>query len=229
MPAALVVLAAGSGSRVGASVNKVLLPLGDTTVLGMSLRTALSVGDVRRIVLVVRDGEQEAVADAVRPVLGTGEVLLVPGGATRHGSEWAALQALRSDIETGEIDVVAIHDGARPLAAPELFGAVIAAARASGGAIPAAPLPGLTTRALRPLDAGAVGVQTPQAFRAAPLLEAYTRADADDFDGTDTAACLEAYVADPAFVVTAVPSTPLNLKITFPEDVATAESLLGSR
>ena len=237
MPAALVILAAGSGSRVGAAVNKVLLPLGDTTVLGFSLRAALRVDDVRRIVLVVRPGEQEAVAEAVTPVLGTGEVLVVPGGETRHASEWAALQALRPDVEAGEIDVVAIHDGARPLASPELFAAVIEAARVHGGALPAAPLPGLVTRSLRPLGAAHVGVQTPQAFRAAPLLAAYQAAEADGFDGTDTARCLERYAsgdtADSAAAsggplrIVAVPSSSLNLKITFPEDVAAAERLLG--
>ena len=66
------------------------------------------------------------------------------------------------------------------------------------------------------------GVQTPQAFRAAVLLEAYRRADHDGFDGTDTAACLERYTH---VEVVSVPGRPANLKITFPEDVALAERL----
>lgn len=222
MPAALVVLAAGTGSRVGAAVNKVLLPLADTTVLGSSLRTALGVEDAHRIVLVVRPGEEQAVADAVVPVLGSGEVLVVPGGETRHASEWAALRALRPEIEAGEIDVVAIHDGARPLASAQLFDEVIAAARERGGAIPVAPLPGLVARSLRAAGTGLMGVQTPQAFRADVLLAAYSRAAEDGFEGTDTAACLERY-AD--VEIAAVPSTSLNLKVTFPEDVTTAEAL----
>lgn len=232
MPAALVILAAGTGSRVGAAVNKVLLPLGDTTVLGGSLRTALAVDDVHRIVLVVRPGEEQAVADAVVPVLGSGEVLLVPGGPSRHASEWAALQALRPDIETGEIDVVAIHDGARPLARAALFDEVIASARTHGGAIPVAPVPGLVARSLRPADAGLMGVQTPQAFRARALWAAYSRAAEEGFEGTDTAGCLERYADSVAglvgsFEIAAVPSSSLNLKVTFPEDVATAEALLN--
>lgn len=226
MPSALVVLAAGSGTRVGAAVNKVLLPLADTTVLGLSLRAALRVDDVRRIVLVVRDGEQEAAAEAVTPVLGEGEVLVVPGGSTRHASEWAALQALRPEIEAGEIDVVAIHDGARPLASPELFSATIAVAREVGGAIPVVPMAGVADRrGLRP-HAGVVGVQTPQAFRAADLLSAYERSLADGFEGTDTASCLAAY-ADHDLRIAAVPSSPLNLKVTFAEDLATVGALLG--
>jgi 2-C-methyl-D-erythritol 4-phosphate cytidylyltransferase len=228
MPSALVVLAAGSGTRVGAAVNKVLLPLADTTVLGLSLRAALQVDDVRRIVLVVRDGEQGAAAEAVTPVLGEGEVLVVPGGATRHRSEWAALTALRPDIEAGEIDVVAIHDGARPLASPELFAATIAVAREVGGAIPVVPMAGVADRrGLRPHQ-GVVGVQTPQAFRAAELLAAYERSIADGFEGTDTASCLAAYPGESGARVAAVPSSPLNLKVTFAEDLTTVSALLGS-
>ncbi|MFT4262844.1 MAG: IspD/TarI family cytidylyltransferase [Nocardioides sp.] len=223
MPAAVVVLAGGSGSRVGAGVNKVLLPLGDATVLGLSLRAALHADDVRRIVLVHAPGEAEAVSAAVTPVLGSGEVLLVPGGATRHGSEWNALRALRREIETREIDVVAIHDAARPLAGPQLFDLTIATARAAGGAIPVAPVAGLVDRASLAPHPGLVGVQTPQAFRAAELLAAYARAEADGFDATDTAAVLARY-AD--LRVAAVPSSPLNLKVTYPEDLATAERLL---
>lgn len=221
MPAAaIVVLAAGSGSRVGAPVNKVLLPLGTSTVLGASVRNALAVEGVRRLVLVVRAGEERAVAEAVAPVLGEREAILVAGGATRHDSEWAALEALRGDIEQGEVDVVAIHDGARPLATPALYDAVLAAARRHGGAIPVAPVPGLVGHDLQ-ARAG-VGVQTPQAFRATDLLAAHTRAHADGFEGTDTAGVLERYAE---VEIAAVPSTSLNLKVTFAEDLAAAEQL----
>ncbi|MDH2413405.1 IspD/TarI family cytidylyltransferase [Nocardioides sp. CER19] len=224
MPSALVVLAAGSGTRVGAGVNKVLLPLAGTTVLGLSLRAALEVDDVRRIVLVIRPGEHDAVAEAVVPVLGTGEVLVVEGGATRHASEWAALSALRPEIEAGEVDVVAIHDGARPLASPELYATTIDVAREVGGAIPVVAMSGVADRASLGPHTGVVGVQTPQAFRAAELLAAHTAAQEDGFEATDTAACLAAY-ADVR--IAAVPSSPLNLKVTFAEDLAAAESLLG--
>ena len=68
------------------------------------------------------------------------------GGATRHDSEWRALQALAAEIDAGELDVVAVHDGARPLAGPDLFAAVLAAAREHGGALPGRPAPGLLDR-----------------------------------------------------------------------------------
>ena len=219
MPAAVVILAAGAGARVGAGSNKVLLPLGDRPVLAWSVRDALAVEDVRRVLVVVRAGEADAVAEALAPVLGDAEVGVVEGGATRHASEWAALQALAPEIESGAIDVVAIHDGARPLAGSALFAATVAAARAHGGAIPGVRLPGLLALDGRELPAELDGVQTPQAFRAPDLLAAYAAAAADGFDGTDTAACWSRYSGLP---VAAVPSTPRNLKVTFPEDLELA-------
>lgn len=223
MSVALVVLAAGSGTRVGAATNKVLLPLGDSSALARSVTTALAVEGVRRLLIVVRDEDQDAVAEAVAPLLGDREATVVVGGTTRHGSEWNALRVLRGDIESGDIDVVVIHDAARPLASRELFDATIAAARAHGGAIPAAPLTQLVTRDLAPVTGELAGVQTPQAFRAAELLAAYTRAEADGGDFTDTAGTLAHYATD--VTIAAVPSSSLNLKVTFVEDLATAAAL----
>ena len=223
MPAAVVILAAGSGSRVGADTNKVLLPLGDSTVLGHSVRAVLEVAEVTRLVLGVRAGDEDAVRDAVAPLLGVHEVRMVRGGATRHASEWAALQTLAEDVAEGVVDVIAVHDGARPLAGAALFAATLAAAREHGGALPVVGLPGLLGRDLRATRGGLAGVQTPQAFRAVPLLEAHRRAAEDGYESTDTAACFERYCDLP---VVAVHGGPGNLKVTFPEDVAVAERLL---
>ena len=226
VPAAVIIVAAGSGTRVGAAVNKVLLPLGDTTVLGHSVRDVLGVADVTRLVIGVRAGDEDAVAAAVAPLLGAHDARLVVGGATRHDTEWATLQALADEIETGGVDVVAIHDGARPLAGAALLAATVTAAREHGGALPAVPLPGLLGRDLRRVPGRLVGVQTPQAFRAEPLLAAYRRAAEDGYQGTDTAACFARYADLP---VVAVPSGAGNLKVTFPEDIAVAERLLARR
>jgi 2-C-methyl-D-erythritol 4-phosphate cytidylyltransferase len=222
MASAVVILAAGSGTRVGGAVNKVQLPMGDTTVLGHSVRTALAVPEVRRLVVVAQADELEAVSDAVAPLLGDSEVRLVAGGPTRHVSEWRGLQALAADVAAGAVEVIAVHDAARPLAGAELLAAVLEAAREHGGAVPVVALTNLLTADLRSAPANLVGVQTPQAFRAAALLEAHSRAAADGFESTDTAACVERY-AD--LRVVAVPGSSRNLKITFPEDVALAEAL----
>jgi 2-C-methyl-D-erythritol 4-phosphate cytidylyltransferase len=224
MRAAVVVLAAGTGSRVGAEVNKVLLPLGDIPVVARSVMTARAVEGVRRVVLVVRDGEQEAVRAAVEPSLDDEQpqVAMVTGGATRHASEWEALSLLADQIEAGEIDVVAMHDAARPLATQDLYDRVLAAAAEHGGAIPVAPLDHLVDLDGDALPERLVGVQTPQAFRAADLLAAHRAARADGFEATDTAGCLAAY-ADVAVV--AVESDAGNLKLTVADDFLVAEAL----
>ena len=235
MRAAVVVLAAGAGTRVGAEVNKVLLPLGDRAVVARSVTTARSVPGVRRVVLVVRDGEQEAVKAVVEPHLldpstGSGhgdgpEVAMVTGGQTRHASEWEALSLLAEDIEAGEIDVVAMHDAARPLATQDLYERVLTAAVEHGGAIPVVPLDHLVDLDGAALPEPLVGVQTPQAFRAADLLAAHRAARADGFEATDTAGCLAAY-ADVAVV--AVGSDAGNLKLTVADDFTVAEALITS-
>lgn len=222
MPVAVVILAAGSGSRVGAEVNKVLLPLCDAPVLVWSVRDALALPDVRRLVLVVRPEDRPAVESAVAPHLGERDVLVVDGGATRHASEWAALQVLAADIASGLVDVVVIHDGARPLAGVRLWSAVVAAARQHGGAIPVVPVTDLLRADLSPVGGVLGAVQTPQAFRADDVLGAYRAAAADGFEGTDTSACVTAYRE---VAIAAVPGSALNLKVTFPEDVDLAVAL----
>ncbi|MGN0062626.1 MAG: 2-C-methyl-D-erythritol 4-phosphate cytidylyltransferase [Nocardioides sp.] len=225
MSAAAVVLAAGSGSRVGAGVNKVLLPLAGVPLLARSVANALATPEVGVVVVVVRPGEESDVAAALTPYLGDREVLLVAGGASRHASEWAAVQVLAPRIESGEVDVVAVHDGARPLAGPALWSRTVEVARTRGGAIPVVPSPPLLSVDLTVPEGDLGAVQTPQAFTASAVLAAYRAAEADGFEGTDTAACLTRYTDVP---LAAVPGSPFNLKVTFAEDVALAEALVGT-
>lgn len=222
--AAIVLLAAGSGRRVGADRNKVLLPLDGLPVLAHSVRTALEVAGVHRVVVVVRDGDRDEVAAALTPHLGAHDVWLVTGGDERHHSEQAALQALRRDIEAGELDVVAIHDAARPLASAALFRAVIDTAAEHGAAVPAVPAGRLNHADGSLAEADLAAVQTPQAFEARTLLTAYDAAEVDGFVGTDTAACLERYAET---AVHRVEGERRNLKITFPEDLRLAEELIA--
>lgn len=221
---AAVVLAGGSGTRVGADGNKVLLPLAGDPLLAHSLAIASFVAD--HLVVVVRPGDEAAVDDLLHHAGGV-PVETAPGGPTRHASEWSALQRLAAPIGQGTIDVVAIHDAARPLASLGLWQAVVAAAREHGGALPVRPTGGLVRADdLSGPAAGEewVGVQTPQAFRADDLLAAYAAADDEDFEGTDTAACVAAY-SD--LRVVAVPGEASNLKVTYADDLRVAERLMG--
>ncbi len=218
-------LAAGEGRRSGHHTNKVLLPLAGRRVFTWSIHTARQLTTVTRTVLVIREEDRDAVMATIDREIGPPEVTVVVGGESRHSSEWQALQALAPAIEAGEVDVVVIHDAARPLAARTMFASVIDTAATHGGAIPVR-----TQGNLAALDGGeqpperVVAVQTPQAFRAQPLLEAYRLAEADGFVGTDTASCIERYTDVP---VLCVDGDAGNIKITFPEDLFLAERLLA--
>lgn len=225
MGLAAVVLAAGSGSRVGAEGNKVLLPLAGEPLLAHSVRRGAGVPGATVVVVVVRPGDEDDVAAVVEGEWGA-PVVTAPGGATRHASELSALRLLQPRIESGEVDVVAIHDAARPLASAALWSAVAQAAHEHGGAIPVRPADGVVrVDELTGAEAGEqwAGVQTPQAFAAGPLLAAYLAAESDDFQGTDTAACVAAYSE---LRVVAVPGEATNLKVTYADDLPLAARLL---
>lgn len=220
----MVVLAAGTGQRVGGLTNKVLLPLGGRPVLTWSLHAVAALAEVIRVVLVVRDDDRRVVTEALARHLPDLAVDLVNGGDSRHASERRALQLLRGDVDAGTVEIVVIHDAARPLATGRLFSDVASAAQRYGAALPVLDQPGLVPRrAVVPVPDRVVAVQTPQAFRAGPLLAAYDAAERDGFVGTDTASCVERYTD---LEVACVDGDARNLKITFAEDVEVAERLL---
>lgn len=224
-----VVLAAGMGSRVGADGNKAYLRLAGASMLSWSVRAVAETAGIDRVILVYRRGERDVAARALHEDLPGIAVELVEGGESRHDSEFNVLGHLCADIESGAVDVVLIHDAARPLAGPEMMRAALDTARRFGGAVPGIDAVGLArvdTDGLHPLAESVVRVQTPQAFRAEPLLAAYRRADAEAFDGTDTSACVQHFTdAD----VRVFPGAASNLKVTYPPDIRLAEHLLTGR
>ncbi|HVL86326.1 MAG TPA: IspD/TarI family cytidylyltransferase [Pseudonocardia sp.] len=226
--AAALVLAGGTGSRLGADRNKVLLPLAGRAVIARTVDVFVGVTGVDPVVLVVRRQDRDAATAALGDPARS-RVRFADGGASRQESELSGLRHLAPLIIDGAVDVVLVHDGARPLVSAALVRRVLGAAREHGGAVPAVPAGELGElgpggRRLRgPAPAGLVAVQTPQAFRAAPLLAAYERAAAAGFTGTDTASCVERFTDLP---VVGVPGEPTNIKITYRHDLALAERLL---
>ncbi len=223
-----VVLAAGLGTRVGADGNKAYLPLAGRSMVSWSLEAVTRCPRIARTVLVFRRGEEALARSTVQAELPEAAVEFVEGGHTRHASEFNVLRHLAADIEAGSIDVVLIHDAARPLATPEMFVSALTIAREVGGAIPALTVPDVARTGPAGLESlsGAgrlVRVQTPQAFRAAPLLRAYRAADASGFEGTDTSSCIERFTT---VEVRTFGGEERNLKVTYAGDVAVAERLL---
>ena len=204
-----IVVAAGTGSRFGGP--KQYEALGDRRVLDWSLAAVRSVASgVVLAVLPERADAPEPAADVV-----------VAGGTTRSASVRAALAAIPESA-----DVVVVHDGARPLASPALFEAVVAAVRAGAdAAVPGIPVADTVKRVvdgvvLTTLDrTDLVTVQTPQAFSAAAL----RRAHDDTASATDDAALVEAVGGR----VVVVPGEADNAKLTTPADLSAARRRVG--
>ncbi|NKQ54019.1 2-C-methyl-D-erythritol 4-phosphate cytidylyltransferase [Amycolatopsis sp. K13G38] len=229
--AAAVVLASGAGTRVGAGVNKVYLPLAGRRLVSWSLTAFAAVSGIGPLVLVARPEDGEVVEWVLDREVNGAEVEVVYGGRSRQESELRALRHLAGRIDRGVVDTVLIHDGARPLVSAALIAGVLHEAREYGGAIPALPAEdvlavdpgGESLGALPP--ATMVLAQTPQAFRAAPLLEAYEAAARQGFDGTDTSSVMEQFSSVP---VRWIRGEQENFKVTYPSDLVVAEHVLAS-
>ncbi|WP_236789438.1 2-C-methyl-D-erythritol 4-phosphate cytidylyltransferase [Amycolatopsis sp. GM8] len=217
------VLASGSGTRVGASLNKVYLPLAGRRIVSWSLAAFAKVSEIGLLVLVTRPQDEELVAEVLADQGAPVEV--VHGGSTRQESELRALRHLAGRIGSGAIDTVLLHDGARPLVTPSLITGVLHTARQYGGAMPGLAADDIIAADGARLPGTVVRAQTPQAFRAAPLLDAYEQAAREGFEGTDTASVMERFSTLP---VHWVPGDERNFKVTYPHDLVVAEQVLSS-
>jgi 2-C-methyl-D-erythritol 4-phosphate cytidylyltransferase len=224
-----VILAAGRSTRLPGDRNKVLLPLGGETVLVRATRPFVSHAVIDDVLVVAAAEEAHACAEEFARA-GMPNVTVIAGAETRHGSEWAALRELAARIEQETISLVVIHDAARPLYRGERLEELLAAARESGGAILAVPVDPReailrTGTGDSPAFVSADGLwraQTPQAFQARVLLDAYTRASDERFEGSDTSSTVERF----GTLVRVIVGDEGNLKITYPPDLDLAESLL---
>jgi 2-C-methyl-D-erythritol 4-phosphate cytidylyltransferase / 2-C-methyl-D-erythritol 2,4-cyclodiphosphate synthase len=221
--AAAIVLAAGAGRRLGAADPKAFVTIGDRPVLAVAAAAAAASPEVLTLVITAPAGLEERAQDCLSQ-LGK-PFVVVTGGHTRQASVRAALAALPDDI-----DIVAVHDAARPFAPPDLFSAVIGAvAGGSAGAIPAIPVSDTVKRVqdgvvVSTLDRRElVLAQTPQAFRLDALRAVHVHAITDGVQVTDDATLLEMA----GHTVRVIPGDPQNFKITTLMDLATAEARMG--
>lgn len=219
-----ILLAGGSGARARLSTNKAYVRIDGAPMIGHSLRTFDRSARVVELVLVIRPQDRSMAEQVVAESRLTTPLTVVDGGATRHGSETCGLEAISGRIDDGSIDLVAIHDGARPHLSAPLLEELFRQAHRHGGAIPVLSVGSPLYRRsigdhLATLDRGSLHrAQTPQVFSAAQLLAAYRRARQAGFEGVDTAETVERFSE---LQIRAVPGDPRNLKLTFPEDFGT--------
>jgi 2-C-methyl-D-erythritol 4-phosphate cytidylyltransferase len=222
-----IVPAAGSGVRFGGVVPKQYLPLAGLPLLAWTLKALAASGRVDCLIVVVPPGQEARCRAEILEPCGLAADRLVPGGADRQASVFAGLAAAPA-----RTDIVAVHDGARPLVTPDILLAAVAVAVAAGAAVVATPVTDTIKvadaedRVTETLPRGRLwAAQTPQVFRAAWLREAHERALAEGFRGTDDAVLVERL----GYPVRLVAGLRENLKVTTMADLAQAEQILRGR
>lgn len=215
-----VIVAAGSASRMG-GIDKVMAPLGGTPMVARTAAAFQNCDAIAEIVIVTRP-------DLIRPIsalcAGMDKVrAVVAGGSSRQESVWLGLNALSEDIQ-----LAAIHDGARPLVSNLVIDRTVRAANSYGAAAPAVPVKdtikvvkgGLVEKT--PDRATLQAVQTPQVFDFDLLRGALKKAEEEKAAVTDDCSAVERL----GMKVKIVEGDEQNLKVTTPMDLKIAEMLL---
>ena len=215
-----VIVAAGSASRMG-GIDKVMAELGGEPMIQRTVRAFQTCDAVSEIVIVTRE-------DLILPITGLCKefpkvTAVVKGGGSRQESVQLGLNAVSDKVK-----LVAIHDGARPLATWQMIDRVIRAANTYGAAAPAVPV----KDTVKTVQGGVVvntpdrsqlrAVQTPQVFDLHLLRGALKKAEADGAQVTDDCSAVERM----GMTVKIVEGDERNLKVTTPMDLKIAEMLL---
>lgn len=215
-----VIVAAGSASRMG-GIDKVMAPLGGTPMVARTAAAFQNCDAIAEIVIVTRP-------DLIRPIsalcAGMDKVrAVVAGGSSRQESVWLGLNALSEDIQ-----LAAIHDGARPLVSNLVIDRTVRAANSYGAAAPAVPVKD-TIKVVKgglventPDRATLQAVQTPQVFDFDLLRGALKQAEEEKAAVTDDCSAVERL----GMKVKIVEGDERNLKVTTPMDLKIAEMLL---
>ena len=219
MSVVAIIPAAGVGIRMGGETPKQFLSLEGVPIFILTLRKFTASEDVDEIIVSLRDEEMDRAARDVDREHFQKPVRLVQGGATRQETVARALAEVPPEAE-----VVLVHDAVRPFIDSESISRVVDAARRDGAAILGIPSVDTIKQVERQTILGTIPrerivlAQTPQAFKLAIIREAFARATADGFNGTDEASLVER-MGKPVSVLM---GSDRNIKITKPSDLPLA-------
>lgn len=223
---AVIIPAAGSGSRMGTRIPKPFLELNGSTILEHTIRSFVKLGLVRQVIIAT----SKDWFSKVEQILGSfsadlDSFFVVEGGLERQHSIYNALQVVSEDI-----DLVAVHDAVRPFVSDSLINKCAEMAGELGGAIVAVPAKDTIKKVSAekliketPDRSELWQAQTPQIFQKKLLVSAYKSAQEEKFVGTDDASLVERIGGR----VGVVEGDRRNLKITYPIDLKVAEMILN--
>ena len=221
----LLIAAAGSGRRMGADRNKLLLPLAGRPLIAWTLDAAMKAERISWIGLVGQEVDRDDIVSLLNNV--QKPVVWIHGGSTRQESVLRGLDALPEQAEH-----VLIHDGARCLAEPDLFDRCAVALEQGGALIAATPVTDTIKKVNgdgliqeTPLRSELWAAQTPQGFSVDQLRQGHAEALKKGWTVTDDASLYER-LGWPVRVLDAGPS---NIKVTTPFDLTVAEAVLALR
>lgn len=220
---AAVIVAAGRGTRLGATIPKAFITLAGEPLLRYSLRTFDSHQSITRIILVVPADYTEMTATLIRDARVTATPSIVSGGSERWESVRNGVQAAQEDA-----DWVLVHDAARPFVTTAIIDAVLEQSESYRAVVTATEVADTIReydghRAGRTVDrSGLVRVGTPQLFHRPTLTKAFEFAGAMDTPPTDEAVLMEKM----GVAVGIAWGDALNFKITTPQDLRIAEAIV---
>ena len=219
-----VIVAAGKGRRMGTEISKQFLPLCGKEILVHSVEKFENAEKIRDIVLVTGEDSLQDVRDMAQEYGWKKITSVVAGGKERQDSVWNGLQAVSADTE-----IVLIHDGVRPFVTEDILNHSIETAVEMGGCVAGVPAKdtikvcnGENIAVATPDRSTLWQIQTPQTFRRDLILQAYQKAKAEGFVGTDDASLAE-YSRCPVKVIM---GSYRNIKITTKEDLLIGEAFL---
>ncbi len=225
MSAGAVIVAGGSGKRMGSQTPKQFLNLDGLPIVTHTIRAFLACPAVARIILVVPVADFEFCRTHIIPFFGSAaKIALAAGGRQRRDSVYAGLMALE-----GSQGLVVIHDAVRPFVRPEIITACIAGAHQWGACIAGLPMHDTLKKIENDFIAGTVDrtdvwlAQTPQAFHYDLIRKAHEFAKAEEIDATDDASLVERL----GHPVKMIFGNRTNIKITTPEDLVFANILIS--
>lgn len=217
-----IIVAGGTGTRMGAALPKQFLTLNEKPVLYYTLKTFLESFEDLHIVLVLPKDFIDLGREIIDAFFSKDRIAIVRGGATRFNSVKNGLKSIK------ESSIVFVHDAVRCLVSKELIQKCYDEARVSGSAVPVLRSKDsvrlLTDGGSQVLDRDrVVVVQTPQTFRSEILLPAFNTSFREDF--TDETTVVEAAGTSVSFIT----GEDTNIKITHPLDLVVADTILKNR